>query len=203
MRTAPLLPSLYLILAFSSLIRRSRVDAYSDVNINRQGDRYLQIERRPQVRDESLGEFDRITGAQMGPLGTVEPGQLGKVGVVDSGSVRHLEQWIPRLLTRCDFILELFQSAGVWKTDKNNLAAARANFFDGCRHVGKTSFDSLFHLRHENVVRHVTRRRWRREKWDPDLLNPPGQFASRFSAFLPHPRATLAIFGCGRNALNR
>src|SRR2546430_17076799 len=130
----------------------------------------------------------------MRPFGTIEPGELRIIGIVNAGRARHLQQWIPVLLARREFIFEFLEPSTVWKADKDNLAAASANFFDGRGHVGKSFLDSFLHLRHENIFWNVTRRRRDIEKRNPDLLNSFRQFASRFSALLPHPRAPLAIF---------
>src|SRR5947207_15613413 len=130
----------------------------------------------------------------MRPFGTIETRELRIIRIINAGRVCHLEQWIPVLLAWRESVFEFLQSSTVWEADKNNLAAARPNFFDGSGHIGKSFFDSFLHLRHENIFRNVTRRWWDIEKRKPDLLNSFRQFASRFSALLPHPRAPLTIF---------
>src|SRR5437764_8586616 len=147
------------------------------------------------MRNKTLAEFNRVAGGQMRPFGTIETRELRIIGIINSGRVRHLQQRVPTLLARHDFVFELFQPAAIRETDEDNLAAAGANFFDGRSHICKTLLDAFLHLRHENIFWNVTRWRRRREKREPDLLNSFRQFAAWFSALLPHPRAPLAIFG--------
>src|SRR2546430_16782904 len=106
----------------------------------------------------------------MRPFGTIETGELRIIGIVNAGRARHLQQWIPVLLARREFIFEFLQSSTVWETDKNNLAAATPNFFDGSGHVGKSFLDSFLHLRHENILWNVNRRLRDIDNRNPDLL---------------------------------
>ena len=95
------------------------------------------------MRNETLAELNRVAGGQMGPFGTIETRELRMIGIVNPRRVRHLQQWIPVLLARREFIFEFLQSSTVWETDKNNFAAASPDFFDGSGHVGKSLLDSL------------------------------------------------------------
>src|SRR5207248_11274375 len=147
------------------------------------------------MRNEAFAEFYRIARGQMRPFPTIETRELRIIGIINAGRVRHLQKRVPSLLARREFIFECLQSSTVWETDKHDLAAPCPNFFDGCSHVGKSLLVSLLHHRHENIFWNVTRQRWDIEKRNPDLLNSFCQFASRFSALLPHPRPPLAIFG--------
>src|SRR5437763_6814194 len=147
------------------------------------------------MRNEAFAKLNRVAGGQMRPFGTIETRELRIIGIINPRRVRHLQKRIPVLLAWGEFIFEFLQSSTVWEADKNNLAAASPNLFDGSGHIGETFSDSFLHLRHETILRDVTRRRRRREEPNPDLLNLFRQFASRFSALLPHPRTPLAIFG--------
>src|SRR5438132_14241090 len=81
----------------------------------------------------------------------------------------------------------------MWKSDENNVAAAGANLLHRDRNIAKTISDRLPNLRHELFFWNVTRRRRRREKRDPDLLNTLRQFAAGAGACFDHPGAPLAI----------
>jgi len=121
--------------------------------------------------NEAFAEFHRIARRQMRPFGTVKPREIGEIGVVNSGRTGHFQKRVPGFFSRRDPIFEFFETTGVWKANKDNLCTARSDFFDGRGYVSKTFFDSFIHLREENVLRDVSRRRWRREQRNPDLLD--------------------------------
>src|SRR5215211_2860150 len=155
---------------------------------------HLHVQCFAQMRNETFTEFDGIPRGQMRPFGTIESGELGKIGVINPGRTRHFQKRIPGFFARRQAVLEFFQPTAVWKPNENNLSTARPDFFYGSSHVSKTFLDCFIHLREENLFRDVSgRRRWREQR-NPDLLDLLRQLAPRFSAFLPHPRATIPIY---------
>src|SRR5947209_4561229 len=132
----------------------------------------------------------------MRPFRTFESGKLRIIRIINPGRFGHLQQWIPGLLARGDFILELFQAATMRETDENNFTTAGPNFFNSSGNIGKTFLNAPFHLLHEDFRWDVTRRRRNAEQRKPDLLDAFRQFTSGFGALLPHPGAALAILGC-------
>src|SRR5438128_9102208 len=128
----------------------------------------------------------------MCPLRAIEAREFGKIFVVNSGCSRVLNHSIPDGSTRRLTIFKSLQSATVRKANENNLAAAAPELLHGCGNVMKALFNRLPHLFRELFFWNVSRRRRRREKRQPDLLNGALQL-SRSSAFLDHARATFAI----------
>src|ERR1700726_601047 len=171
----------------SSLPAFAKCQSGSDLRRSKHSKRFSQM------RYETFAEFNRIAGGQMRPFGTLEVFQLGKIGIVNSGRARHFQKRVPGFFTRRITIFQFFQTAAVRKPDENNLATASTDFLDrgGC--IVKAASDCFPNFCHEHFFWNVTRRRWRCEKRDPDLLNSFGEFASRLRAFFDHAGAPLAI----------
>src|ERR1700732_4929756 len=89
----------------------------------------LHLQSFAQMRHETFAKLNRVAGGQVRPLRTIESREIWKIRIINSRRVRHLQQRVPGLLARDNFILELFEATAVRKADKDNLAAARSNLF--------------------------------------------------------------------------
>src|SRR5438067_7790544 len=143
---------------------------------------------------EAFAEFHRVARGQMRPLGAIEAGKLREIGIINAGRVGHFQDRVPALRSWHEAVFKFFQTAGVRKTNKNNLPAATANFFNRGSDVSKTLLDPFFHSGEEDILRDISWRRRRCEERQPDLLDFFRQRASWFGAFFPHTRATFLVF---------
>src|SRR6476661_5177313 len=144
--------------------------------------------------NKAFTEFYGIAGGQVRPFRTGEAGQFWIIFEVNTGSTRALQQRVPGLIARCRLIFQRFESATNRKSDEDNLAAATTYLLYRRNGIAKARFDRLLHLRHEHVLRNITRRRRGSEEWDPDLLDRAGQFSTA-RTLLDHARATFSIDG--------
>src|SRR5205823_9428057 len=144
--------------------------------------------------NKAFTEFYGIAGGQVRPFRTGEARQVWIIFEVNTGSTRAFQQRVPGLIARRRLIFQRFESATNRKPDEDNLAAATTYLLYRRNGIAKARFDRLLHLRHEHVLRNVTRRRRESEKWDPDLLDRAGQFSTA-RTFLDHARATFSIDG--------
>src|SRR4051812_22672320 len=107
----------------------------------------------------------------MRPFGTVESREIREIRIINSRRAGYFQKRVPGFFPRHDTILKLFQPTGMRKSNENNLSTPRPNFLDGSSYVSKTLLDAFIHFREENILRNVGGRWWRREQWNPDLLD--------------------------------